>query len=81
MHKRGLKFTHVVDLVKLNFTYITVVKQPKLGLNLIIDPLEHPSVHINHSSPCIVLFNHYNCRTIFGKSNNRSSKRTTHTGI
>ena len=69
MHKRGLKFTHVVDLVKLNFTYITVVKQPKLGLNLIIDPLEHPSVQINSSIPCIVLFNHYDFQTIFGKTN------------
>ena len=36
MHKKGLKFAPVVELVKLNLTYITVVKYPKLGLGLMI---------------------------------------------
>ena len=31
MHKKSLKFAPVVELGKLKFTYITVVKQPKLG--------------------------------------------------
>jgi hypothetical protein len=34
MHKKGLKFALVVELAKLNFVYITVLKQPKVGLGL-----------------------------------------------
>ena len=34
MHKKSLKFALVVELVKLDFTYIIVLKEPKLGLGL-----------------------------------------------
>ncbi len=34
MHKKEFKFAFVVELAKLNFTYITVLKLPKLGLGL-----------------------------------------------
>ena len=34
MHKKGLKFAPVVEFAKLKFTYITVVKKPKLGLGM-----------------------------------------------
>ena len=34
MHKKGLKLEPVVELAKLKSTYITVVKQPKLGLGM-----------------------------------------------
>ena len=43
MHKKSLKFANVVELVKLNFTYITVLKQSEPGFN---DRLEHPPVQI-----------------------------------
>ena len=46
MHKKGLKFAHVVELAKLNFTYITVLKQPKLGLGLMIGLSTLPSRQI-----------------------------------
>ena len=31
MQKKGLEFASGVELAKLKFTYITVLKQPKLG--------------------------------------------------
>ena len=34
MHKKGLKLEPVVELAKLKSTYITVLKQPKLGLGM-----------------------------------------------
>ena len=49
MQNKGLKFAPVVELAKLNFTYITELKKPKLGLGLMIGP----SIQINSCSPCI----------------------------
>ena len=34
MPKKGLKFAPLVELAKLHFTYVTVLKWPKLGLGL-----------------------------------------------
>ena len=50
MHKKALKFAPVVELVKLNFTHITVLKVAKAwpGFD---DRSEHPSVRMNSSSP------------------------------
>ena len=50
MHKKGLKFALVVELTKLNFTYITVLKLAKAGSGF-SDRSEHPSVQINSSTP------------------------------
>ena len=52
MYKKRLKFAPVVELAKLNFTYITVLKVAKAGPGFDDWP-EHPSVQINSSSPCI----------------------------
>ena len=51
MHKKSLKFANVVELAKLNLTYIAVVK----GGPGFDDRLEHPAVQINSSSPSIIL--------------------------
>ena len=51
MHKKGLKFAPVVELAKLNFTYMyhsTKIAKARPGFE---DWPEHPSVQINSSSP------------------------------
>ena len=49
MHKKGLKFAPVIELGKLNFTYITKRAKARPGFD---DQTEYPSVQINFSSPC-----------------------------
>ena len=44
------KRTKICTLAKLNFTYITALKQPKLGLGLMIGLSTLPSI-LNYSSP------------------------------
>ena len=41
--KKDLKLALVVELAQLKFTYITVLKQPKLGLGLMIGLSTLPS--------------------------------------
>ena len=51
MHKKGLKFAAVVELAKLNFTYMyhsNIIAKARPGFD---DWPEHPSVQINCSSP------------------------------
>ena len=51
MHKKGLKFATVVELVKLNFTYTyhsTKIVKARPGFE---DRPEYPSVQENSSSP------------------------------
>ena len=48
MHKKGLKFATVVELAKLNSTYITAKAWPGFD-----DRPEHPSVQTNSSSPLV----------------------------
>ena len=53
MHKKGLKFALVVELVKLNFTYMyhsTKIAKAGPGFD---DRAEHPSLQMNSSSPWI----------------------------
>ena len=49
MHKKGLKFVPVVELAKLNSTYITELKAGP-GFD---DRPEHPSVQINSNVPVL----------------------------
>ena len=57
MHKKGLKFAPVLQLAKLNFTYITTkITKARPGFD---DRPEYPSVQINSSSPCIVVADVY----------------------
>ena len=44
MHKKGLTLALVVELAKLNFDYITILKQHKFGLGLVIDQSTFPSI-------------------------------------
>jgi hypothetical protein len=55
MHKKGLRFAPVVELAKLNFTYIyhsTKIAKARPGFD---DGPEYPSVHINSSSPWFIV--------------------------
>ena len=52
MHKKPLKFVPLVELAKLNFTYITVLTWAKARPGFDDRP-EYPSVQINSSSPCV----------------------------
>ena len=54
MHKKGLKFTPVVELAKLNFTYITVCTKIAKAEPGFDDWPEHLFVQINSSSPCLI---------------------------
>ena len=53
MHKKGLKFAPVLELVKLNFTYITVLKYVAKARPGFDDWPEYPSIQIDSSSPCL----------------------------
>ena len=53
MYKKGLKFAPVLELAKLNFTYMchsTKIAKARPGFD---NQPEHPSVQINSSSPWI----------------------------
>ena len=75
MHQKGLEFEPVIELAKLNFTYITVhTKIPKAGHGFDDRP-EHPSVQINSSSPCPNTYS----QTEFGSNRSKSSKLVSKT--
>ena len=46
MHKKGLKVAPVEELAKLNFSYTTVLKYPKLSMGLMIGLSALPSRQI-----------------------------------
>ena len=48
MHKKGLKVASVLELAKLDFTYITVHTKTRPGFD---DQPEYPFVQIDFSSP------------------------------
>ena len=54
MHNNSLKFAPVVELAKLNFTYITVFRIAKARPGFDHRP-EYPSIQINSSSPWLYI--------------------------